>query len=108
MSSLATLDADPTMGQVFTVQMMKKKVFKEVNDMFQKEIEAAKNSPNQKLKQVGESYTNPRIVPDEETEKTFVAEVKAKASKYIIDNYKDEVSDTDLEDIKIEAVSAIM
>lgn len=106
LNSLATLDFDPTMGNAMTFEAYKNQIFQESKQIIDNEIQNAKNSDNEAMRQVGLSYDDFNIQTDPAVEEQFKENIKNKI-KQNIDNYKEKMNREELRQIEETCMEAV-
>jgi hypothetical protein len=100
LGSLATLDFDPSLGEVMTFEAYRNQIFQETKDIVNSAIENAKNSPDADMRAVGAAYEEGGD-PVGEGAKTFTESLKTSIDNNI-DTYSGKISDADRGNIKQE------
>jgi len=103
--SLATLDRDPTVGAVQTLEQHRNDIMSQVSAALQREIDIASRSEDAGLKRVAESYTVPGVTADPAHEQRFIEGVKREIDTII--DAKKEVLGGSMETIKKDAYAAL-
>lgn len=99
MGALATLDADPSLGTALTLEQYKNEILNQCVNIIDKEVTNAKNSNDKKMQDVANSYDNPLLQVDEETELQFKGILKNKIDS-LVDSYSGRMSKAHLDNIR--------
>jgi hypothetical protein len=106
LSSIATLDVDQTIGVAYTQEQYRNEILEKCSNITKSAIENAKKSLNPQMKLLGESYSDPNIIVDIETEVQFKNQLK-KEFQVVFDNYSKVLRPHTLNKIKEECLMGI-
>lgn len=106
LNSLTLLDYDPAMSGAKTYEAYKNQIYQETKDIISDEVQKAKNSPDDKLRAVGESFEGKNVEIDEQTERIFIETVKNEISLNI-DHYDTKLTEKERSQLKEECCAAI-
>lgn len=106
LNSLAKLDYDDDVGNAMTFEAYKNQVLQESHEIVKREIQRARESEDEKLKAVGESYEKPDVKVDPVAEQQFKEIVKTEIAVNL-DKYKDKLNEAEITQLKTECQAAI-
>lgn len=102
LNSLVTLDYDDEVSQgAMTFEAYRNQIFQETKEIINQEIDRARNSPNEKLRHVGEAYEGADVDVDITIEEQFKNEIRTEIDRNI-DSYSNKLTNADIENIKQE------
>lgn len=106
LESLVLLDHDDQVGGAQTLEQHKNDIMESVKSALHREIEAAKTSDDEDLRNLAKSYEDPNVTVKPEVETQFRETVK-KEIDVIVDAKKEVIGETAAATIKQEAYAAI-
>jgi hypothetical protein len=103
LNSFATIDFDKEISEtgVMTFEAYKNQIFQETKTIIGDEINRAKASEDEKLREVGESYEDVSIKPDPVVEEQFKCEIKREIDNNIA-KYENKLNEKEIDNIKQE------
>lgn len=106
LNSLVTLDYDSGVGGAMTYEAYKNQIFQETQNIIKAEIARAKESPDDTMRAVGESYEGANVEVSPEAEEAFKKYVKAEIDRNL-DAYEGQLNPQEISQLKQECYAAV-